>query len=474
MDKIKYDFSVETLGECKVRSPIELSHEHGDFRATYVKDTSFVRNLVNVFEDDKGDANDMSNLMEKAGPRENIYFNPAHVTAGICTCGGLCPGLNDVIRAVVRCLWNRYGVRRIRGIRFGYKGFFTEQGFNTVDLNPDNVDTIHKIGGSFLGTSRGGGDRVTDIVDSIERLNINVMFIIGGDGTQRGALDIANEIDRRGLKIAVVGIPKTVDNDLQFIDRSFGCETAVQKATQAINSCHMEAHSQINGIGLVKLMGRESGFIATAAAIASHEANFCLIPEVPFDMDGPNGFLAHLQERLEKRHHAVIVVAEGAGQELLTTTNQTDASGNKKLADIGIFLRDKITEYFANKSFHINLKYIDPSYEVRASVTTANDSIYCERLGNNAVHAAMAGKTKIVIGLVHDKYVHIPITMATLKRNTVDPESSLWRDCLDATLQPVYMVNNINTVTEYQRKTAEEANLKAIARLEKVNGMGKK
>ena len=474
MDKIKYDFSVETLGECKVRSPIELSHEHGDFRATYVKDTSFVRNLVNVFEDDKGDANDMSNLMEKAGPRENIYFNPAHVTAGICTCGGLCPGLNDVIRAVVRCLWNRYGVRRIRGIRFGYKGFFTEQGFNTVDLNPDNVDTIHKIGGSFLGTSRGGGDRVTDIVDSIERLNINVMFIIGGDGTQRGALDIANEIDRRGLKITVVGIPKTVDNDLQFIDRSFGFETAVQKATQAINSCHMEAHSQINGIGLVKLMGRESGFIATAAAIASHEANFCLIPEVPFDMDGPNGFLAHLQERLEKRHHAVIVVAEGAGQELLTTTNQTDASGNKKLADIGIFLRDKITEYFANKSFHINLKYIDPSYEVRASVTTANDSIYCERLGNNAVHAAMAGKTKIVIGLVHDKYVHIPITMATLKRNTVDPESSLWRDCLDATLQPVYMVNNINTVTEYQRKTAEEANLKAIARLEKVNGMGKK
>ncbi|MBQ1670639.1 MAG: ATP-dependent 6-phosphofructokinase [Treponema sp.] len=474
MDKIKYDFSVETLGECKVRSPIELSHEHGDFRATYVKDTSFVRNLVNVFEDDKGDANDMSNLMEKAGPRENIYFNPAHVTAGICTCGGLCPGLNDVIRAVVRCLWNRYGVRRIRGIRFGYKGFFTEQGFNTVDLNPDNVDTIHKIGGSFLGTSRGGGDRVTDIVDSIERLNINVMFIIGGDGTQRGALDIANEIDRRGLKIAVVGIPKTVDNDLQFIDRSFGFETAVQKATQAINSCHMEAHSQINGIGLVKLMGRESGFIATAAAIASHEANFCLIPEVPFDMDGPNGFLAHLQDRLEKRHHAVIVVAEGAGQELLTTTNQTDASGNKKLADIGIFLRDKITEYFANKSFHINLKYIDPSYEVRASVTTANDSIYCERLGNNAVHAAMAGKTKIVIGLVHDKYVHIPITMATLKRNTVDPESSLWRDCLDATLQPVYMVNNINTVTEYQRKTAEEANQKAIARLEKVNGMGKK
>ncbi|MBR6079142.1 MAG: ATP-dependent 6-phosphofructokinase [Treponema sp.] len=471
MGQIKYDFTVDNLGECTVPSPIELSREHGNYRATYVRDTSYVRNLVNVFESDKADANDSTNLMEKAGPREKIYFNPEHVTAGICTCGGLCPGLNDVIRAVVRCLWNRYGVRRIKGIQFGYNGFFKEEGYDTVELNPHNVDAIHKIGGSFLGTSRGGGDRTSDIVDSIQRLNINVMFIIGGDGTQRGALDIANEVERRGLKIAVVGIPKTVDNDLQFIDRSFGFETAVQQATRAINSCHMEAQSQINGIGLVKLMGRESGFIATAAAIASHEANFCLIPEVPFEMDGPNGFLAHLEARLKRRGHAVIVVAEGAGQDLLAATNQTDASGNKKLADIGSFIKNEISYYFKEKNIPINMKYIDPSYEVRAAVTTANDSIYCERLGNNAVHAAMAGKTKIVIGLVHDKYVHIPITMATLKRNTVDPESSLWRDCLDATLQPVYMVNNISTVTEKLRKAAEEADAKALARLEKVSRM---
>ena len=470
----KYDFTVETLGECKIHSPLELSREHGDFRASYVKDTSMVRNSVNIFADADAEPDDMSNLMQKAGPREFIYFNPAHVTAGICTCGGLCPGLNDVIRAVVRCLWNRYGVRRIKGIQFGYHGFFAEEGFDTVDLNPTNVDTIHKIGGSFLGTSRGGGDRVTEIVDSIERLGINMMFIIGGDGTQRGSLDIANEIEARGLKIAVVGIPKTVDNDLQFIDRSFGFETAVQKATQAVNSIHMEAISQINGIGLVKLMGRESGFIATATALASHEANFCLIPEVPFDMDGPNGFLQHLQDRLESRHHAVIVVAEGAGQELLQSTHQTDASGNKKLSDIGVYLRDSIEAYFAKKNFPIVLKYIDPGYEVRASVTSANDSIYCERLGNNAVHAAMAGKTKIVIGLVHDKYVHIPIAMATLKRNIVDPESQLWRDCLDATLQPVFMVNNQNTVIEKLKKSAEAAEAKAAARLEKVTHMNKK
>lgn len=473
MNQIKYDFTIDNLGECKVKSPIELSLEHGDFRANYVKDTSFVRNKVNVFNKDDEETDPKSTYLEKAGPREYIYFNPAHVTAGICTCGGLCPGLNDVIRAVVRCLWNRYGVRRIKGIQFGYKGFFAEEGYESIDLNPQIVDTIHKIGGTFLGTSRGGGDRVVDIVDSIERLGINMMFIIGGDGTQRGALDIANEIEKRGLKIAVVGIPKTVDNDLQFIDRSFGFETAVQQATKAVNSVHMEAQSQIGGIGLVKIMGRESGFIATATALASHETNFCLIPEVPFDLDGPNGFLHHLEDRLTRRGHAVIVVAEGAGQDLLEATGATDASGNKKLADIGVFLKNKITEYFEEKKIHINLKYIDPSYEVRAAVTTANDSIYCERLGNNAVHAAMAGKTKIVIGLVHDKYVHIPISMATLTRNVVDPESSLWRDCLDATLQPLYMVNNMDTVIEKLRANKDEATKKALARLEKVNAMKK-
>lgn len=471
MSKMKYDFTVENLGECKIHSPIELSLEHGTFRAAYVKDTSAVRYHVNVFADDEAVPDDKSNLMEKAGPREYIYFNPQHVTAGICTCGGLCPGLNDVIRAIVRCLWNRYGVRRIKGIKFGYKGLAHDTTFRAIDLNPDIVDSIHRIGGTFLGTSRGGGDKVKEIVDSIEQLGINQMYIIGGDGTQRGALDIANEIGSRGLKVAVIGIPKTVDNDLQFIDRSFGFETAVQRATQAVNAVHMEAHSQINGIGIVKLMGRESGFIATATALASHEANFCLIPEVPFDMDGPNGLLTHLEKRLESRHHAVIIVAEGAGQELLTSTNQTDASGNKKLADIGIYVRDKITEHFANKKIHINVKYIDPSYEVRAAVTTANDSLYCERLGNNAVHAAMAGKTKIVIGLVHDKYVHIPISMATLKRNIVDPESSLWRDCLDATLQPVYMVNNMTTVIEKLSSAQEEADKKALVRLEKVTQM---
>ncbi|MCR4789950.1 MAG: ATP-dependent 6-phosphofructokinase [Treponemataceae bacterium] len=439
-----FDFKVETLGPCKVPSPIQLSKNRGDMIANFVTDDEFVRYNIDVYNDDDKDASQeiySKNLMEKAGPRQNIYFNPAHVNAGICTCGGLCPGLNDVIRAVVRCLYTRYGVRRIRGIKFGFKGFFPEYGFDTIDLNPEVVDEIHKTGGSFLGTSRGGGDRVMDIVDAVEALNMNMLFIVGGDGTQRGALEVAEEIEKRGLKIAVIGIPKTVDNDLLFIQKSFGFDTAVQKATEAVSAAHMEAHSHINGIGLIKLMGRESGFIATSTALASHEANFCLIPEVPFDMDGENGFLKSLEKRLERRHHAVVIVAEGAGQELLQATGENDASGNKKLADIGLYLKDRITDYFKSRNIHINLKYIDPSYQIRSAQATPTDSVYCERLGNNAVHAAMAGKTKIVIGLVHDKYVHIPTKLVTQSRNKVNPEGSLWRDAIDATGQPILMKN---------------------------------
>lgn len=449
----KYNFTIEQLGPCKIKSPIELSTVVGDACANYVVDSSFVRNRINVFSSDEPNSVDETNLLQKAGPREYIYFDPKKVKAGICTCGGLCPGLNDVIRAVVRCLWNRYGVRDIVGFQYGYKGLFEDSGFEPVPLNPEIVDEIHKIGGSFLGSSRGGGDRLeTDGVKTIERLGINMMFVIGGDGTQRGASDLADAITKKGLECAVVGIPKTVDNDFKFIDRSFGFETAVQQAKEAIASMHMEAHSQYNCVSLVKLMGRESGFIAAAAALASHEVNFCLIPEVPFDMEGPNGFLANLEKRLEKRHHAVIVVAEGAGQELMQSTNQTDASGNKRLSDIGIYLRDAIKSYFAKKNIPLDLKYCDPSYQIRSAVTTASDSIYCERLGNNAAHAAMAGKTKMVVGLVHDKFVYIPTKMATMSRNVVDPEGSLWRDTLDATSQPIFMVNDVEKAKKIMKE----------------------
>lgn len=454
------DFSIESLGTCTVDSPIELSRVIGDNRANYVRDDQFIRNNIYVSGDKANDPLDITNLMEKAGPREKIYFDPKHVKAGICTCGGLCPGLNDVIRAIVRCLNTRYGVKTIKGYQFGFHGFFAEEGYEPIDLDRYLIDEIHKIGGTYLGTSRGGGQRVGEIVDCLERDNINMLFIIGGDGTQRGSYDIACEVEKRGYKCAVVGIPKTVDNDLMFIDRSFGFETAVQRAKEAIAAIHMEAASQINGIGLVKLMGREAGFIATAATLASHETNFCLIPEVPFELEGENGFLACLERRLAKRGHAVIVVSEGAGQDLLTSTNATDASGNKKLADIGVYLKAQIEKYFKEKKIEINLKYIDPGYQIRASVTVASDSVYCERLGNNAVHAAMAGKTKLVIGLVHDKFVHLPIKMVTQHRNAVNPEGSLWRDTLDATGQPILMVNDMEAAKAKMAKAVADAKKK--------------
>jgi 6-phosphofructokinase 1 len=434
------NFSIDELGKCSILSPIVMSKTLGDGIANYVTDEQFIR-LETVLMPGHQHSVKKSQALQCAGPREHIYFSPAHVHAGIVSCGGLCPGINDVIRAIVRCLWYRYGVKRITGVRYGYLGFLPEYQYDVIELNPEIVDDIHKLGGTFLGSARGGGREVVKIVDTLERLNLNMLFTIGGDGTQRGTLDIADEVEKRHLKISLIGIPKTVDNDFTIIDRSFGFNTAVAKAVEAVSSAHNEASSAINGIGLVKVMGRESGFIAAHTALASHEVNFVLIPEVPFNLEGSNGFLHHLEERLKKRKHAVIVIAEGAMQDMLIKDKKYDAGGNVKMVDVGIFLRSKIIEYFGEKKIEINLKYIDPSYVIRSAQADPDDSIYCERLGNAAAHAAMAGKTRLIIGLVNNEFVHLPIKTVITHRNKIDPESSLWRDTLDAVNQPARMVN---------------------------------
>lgn len=435
------DFTVPRLGAARVPSPIKMSNVVGDNLANYVTDDDRVLYDIAVRPDQRSLELCPEMMLECAGPRERIYFDPSHVRAGIVSCGGLCPGINDVIRSIVRSLWHSYGVRRIVGIRNGYKGFLSEYGFEDMELDPEIVDDIHKVGGSVLGTSRGGGDQTERIADAIERLSLSILFAIGGDGTQKGALTIANELERRDLKVAVVGIPKTIDNDLLVIDRSFGFETAVTRASEAVASAHMEAHSSIGGIGLVKLMGRESGFIAAQTALAVNEANFVLIPEVAFDLDGPNGLLSHLERRLQVSNHAVIIVAEGAGQQLLANQNRTDESGNKVLSDIGVYLRDRIVDHFGKRRQEINLKYIDPSYMIRSSIAESTDAQYCSRLGSNAVHAAMAGKTKIVVGLANNRFVNIPTQAVVAGRKHVDPEGSLWRDVLNATEQPEIMTN---------------------------------
>jgi len=435
-----FDFTIESLGKATVQSPIVMSKSQGDKSANYVTDDQYVR-LDKFVEPGVQHPIKKTQILECAGPREKIYFTPAHVHAGIVSCGGLCPGINDVIRSVVRCLWTRYGVTRISGIRYGYLGFLSTSQYGVRELNPDTVDDIHKLGGTFLGSARGGGRQVVEIVDTIEKLNLNMMFVIGGDGTQRGTLDIAEEVSKRKLKVSLIGIPKTVDNDFVLIDRSFGFNTAVAKAVEVVSAAHVEAASAINGIGLVKVMGRDSGFIAAHTALASHEVNFVLIPEVPFNLEGYNGFLHHLEERIVKRGHALVIVAEGAMQDQLLKEKKHDAGGNVKMADVGVYIRSRIIKHFEERGIEINLKYIDPSYAIRSAPANPDDSIYCERLGNAAVHAAMAGKTKMIIGLVNNEFVHLPINQVIRQRNKVNPESSLWRDTIDATHQPPLMVN---------------------------------
>ncbi|MBN2656184.1 MAG: ATP-dependent 6-phosphofructokinase [Spirochaetales bacterium] len=428
----KIDFTISKLGRNTVKSPIPYSVEKEQGGARFVSDDEFILPSNTVRDQNS------AKLLEKAGPREMIYFNPNHVHAAIVTCGGLCPGLNDVIRAVVRTLWYRYGVQRITGIRMGYKGFLPEYNLPVKELNPYIVDHIHNMGGSILGSSRGGSDTVR-IVDAMERMNLNILFAIGGDGTQRGALAITEEIKKRNLNIAVIGVPKTIDNDLSFIHKSFGFDTAVERAVEAVNTAHTEAKSAIDGVGLVKLMGRESGFIAAHTSLATSEVNFCLIPEAEFSLEGENGLLKKLEERLDARHHAVIVVAEGAGQNLLEVSGETDESGNKRLADIGLYLKEKITAHFKTIGRESSLKYIDPGYMIRASAANPVDSLYCARLGANAVHAAMSGRTGMLISQWNNAFVHVPIDMAVSKKNCVDPEGSLWRDVIESTRQPARM-----------------------------------
>ena len=437
----QYDFTIDRLGEAKLKSPIRMSTSGGDGVADYVKDTDRILYSIETEEVDGSVRPVHSDTLELAGPREKIYFNPAHVHAAICTCGGLCPGLNNVIRSVVRCLWYRYGVRRISGVQYGYLGLLENSPWPLIPLDPDVVDDIQEKGGTILGSARGGGKQVEEIVDSLERLNINILISIGGDGTLRGAYEIGEEIKRRGLKIAVVGVPKTIDNDLSFIDDSFGFDTAVSMSVPSIRCAHVEAKGAINGIGLVKVMGRESGFIAASASLAQSDVNFCLIPESPFDLDGPNGLLENIKRRILERGHAVILVAEGAGQEFAPPTGETDASGNIKYHDIGIFLKNRIKEFFAEQGITTSIKYIDPSYIIRSAPANSYDSIYCARIGAHAVHAAMAGKTQCIASRVNNQYVYVPIKVAVSKRSHVDTEGSMWRDVLENTRQPYSMKN---------------------------------
>lgn len=436
------DFEVKCLGQAKVVSPLKQLLKHDSIVYDFLKDSDRVlydASLENFLKNKE--SNNIPISFEKAGPREFIYFEPAKTKVAIVTCGGLCPGLNNVIRSIVNELFYRYNVKRVVGIKYGYEGLIPTYNHSIVELTPPMVADIHMTGGTILGSSRGNQD-VSQMVDSLEIMNVNILFCIGGDGTLRGAHAIHDEITKRNLKISVAGIPKTIDNDINLIQKSFGFETAFTIANDIIRSAHNEAVGAFNGISLLKLMGRDSGFIAAHAALSIQDVNFVLIPELDFDLYGPYGFLKVLKKRLEERQHALVVVAEGAGQHFFANEPKaTDASGNVKNKDIGAYLKEKIKEEFEAKKFPFTLKYIDPSYIIRSAPANANDSKFCSLLAQNAVHAAMAGKTDFVIGNWNNLFTLLPIPVAVSKRKKIDIDGELWWNVLETTGQPVSMKN---------------------------------
>jgi 6-phosphofructokinase 1 len=429
MREIDLNFAVSRLGECQITSPLTGTRFVNDGEhVLYHSDLRAIKRYL--------DAGREPPYLEKAGPREKIYFDPANLACGIVTCGGLCPGLNDVIRAIVLTLFHQYQVRQVLGFRFGYEGLSPKYGHVPLELTPESVGAIHEMGGTILGSSRGNQD-IGNMVDTLDRLNIGILFAIGGDGTLKGAQAIAREVARRGLRISVIGIPKTIDNDISFIQQSFGFDTAGSEARRAIYAAYSEAVGARNGIGLVKLMGRDSGFIAAYAVLANSQVNFCLVPEVPFTLER---LLKALEERLARQGYAVIVAAEGAGQDLLAETAERDASGNIRYGDIGLFLRDRIKAYFSQTGSQVELKYIDPSYTIRSLPANARDSAFCLLLGQNAVHAGMAGKTDMVVGNWNHQGTHVPISMAVSQRKKLDPEGWIWNSVLAITGQSRHFV----------------------------------
>lgn len=432
---MKHDFTIENLGKRNIPSPLSMSQFINDGK----------RMLFNAYLDDYSLLTDTQGnplSVEIAGPREKIFFQPDRVKAAVVTCGGLCPGINDVIRSITLTLFHRYNVREIWGARFGLRGLNPQCGHQLVKLTPDFVDNITSIGGSILSSSRGPQD-IDVIVDYLQREQINILFCIGGDGTMRASAAIKNIVAQKKLQIAIIGIPKTIDNDLDLIQKSFGFDTAIEKAVESIKSAHVEAKGYFNGIGLIKIMGRLSGHIAAHAALAQNDVNFVLIPEIPFDLDGDKGFLKTLEKRMKTRGHAVILVAEGAGQDLMRkndTPPDKDPSGNIRLLDIGFFMKNAVENHFRKLLIEINLKYIEPSYLIRSIPANASDGIYCSSLGQFAVHAAMAGKTGLLVALMREEYVHLPLDAAVTRRK-IDPNGNIWQRVLETTGQPAKMKN---------------------------------
>lgn len=440
------EYSVKDLGNAQIPSPLPFSTDSEVDEFRFVQDNSVILHDIIV----NSSVNDQKKLpFEQAGPRSKIYFDISKVRAGIVTCGGLCPGINNVIRTIVMQLYHTYGVHRILGFRYGFQGFIPSYRHEVKDLTPDSVRNIHNLGGSILSSSRGPQDPV-EIVDCLERNNIRILFCIGGDGTLRGAHSIAKEVEKRGQKISIIGIPKTIDNDIPYCVKTFGFETAFSKAVESVQAAHSEAYGSNYGVVIIKLMGRHSGFIAANTSLACPDVNYVLVPEIPFTLKGEKGLFRSLEKSFESkkqqgRHpHSVIVVAEGAGQDLIgNDCTDRDASGNIRFKDIANYLKDQIGQHFKDK-LPVTLKLIEPSYLIRSLPANPHDAIFCYYLADNAVHAAMAGKTDMMVGYWNGHFTHVALEAVIREKKRINPQGEFWRQVLFSTGQPNDMYSPVD------------------------------
>ena len=443
-------FVVPSLGNCRIQSPLPLSTSSKEDNFRFVEDSQRIlyQATFNNLDQHELFGGESPVSFEAAGPRAMTFFDASKVRAGIVTCGGLCPGINNVIRALVMQMYHNYGVRKIYGFRYGFQGFIPKYRHDITELTPDSVVNIHHQGGSILSSSRGPQD-IGEIVDCLDRHTIKILFCIGGDGTLRGAHAIAQEVKARDLKIAVIGVPKTIDNDISYCSKTFGFETAFSKAVEAVQSAHVEAYGAHYGVVVIKLMGRDSGFIAANTSLACPDVNFVLIPEVRFDLHGPEGMMAAMENSFDEKQkrgqhpHSVIVVAEGAGQYLMSNRiEKRDPSGNIRYSDIGLFLKESIQKHFEGK-MPVSVRLIEPSYLIRSLPANPHDAIFCYHLADHAVHAGMAGRTDVMIGYWNSHFTHVPLEAVVQQKKRIDPNGDFWRQVLFSTGQPNRMYNEV-------------------------------
>ena len=330
---------------------------------------------------------------------------------GILTGGGDCPGLNAVIRGVVRkAAENNI---KVIGIKNGWKGLVN---IDTMDLDLDKVEDILSKGGTILGTSRTNPykkpEDVGKVIENYNKLKLDALVAIGGEDT----LGVANKLFKENKGINVVGCPKTIDNDLSGTDCTFGFDTAINIVTEAIDRLHTTAESH-HRVMVVEVMGRHAGWIALHSGIAG-SADYILIPEVPIKFD-------ELCDVLKKQHkrgklYSIVVAAEGAqfGKDMVTKDQKLDAFGHVILGGIGERLAEMIEKNTGYETRSVVLGHLQ-----RGGSPSAFDRVIATKFGVKAMELVLSKKFGHMASLQGTEVKDVPIEVAVGTLKTVDVRS---------------------------------------------------